>query len=66
MLNYNKNNSKQERHMNQDTATLRFRTKWLHHTMAVLKKSCHNYHLDTRQKIDELVAAKAELNAEKA
>lgn len=52
--------------MNQETATLRFRTKWLHHTMAVLKKSCHNYHLDTRQKIDKLVAAKAQLNAEKA
>lgn len=44
--------------MTNDTETLRFRTRWLHNTVKVLKTSCDNYHNDTVRKIEQMVAAK--------
>lgn len=44
--------------MKNETDTLKFRTKWLHHTVKVLKTSCENYHADTRRHIEEMVALK--------
>ncbi|WP_156950702.1 hypothetical protein [Terasakiella pusilla] len=45
--------------MKKDTDILKFRTKWLHHTVKVLKTSCENYHTNTRQLIEEMAAIKA-------
>jgi hypothetical protein len=44
--------------MKTNIETLKFRTKWLHHTIKVLKTSCENYHADTQIKIEQMIENK--------
>ncbi|NVK17680.1 MAG: hypothetical protein HWE30_03165 [Methylocystaceae bacterium] len=44
--------------MDKDRETLKFRTKWLHNTVKVLKTSCKNYHDDTQVRIDQIVKSR--------
>ncbi len=51
--------------MDKHTETLKFRTKWLHHTVEVLKTTCKNYHHDTCERINQLNAKKDSVPAYK-
>jgi len=51
--------------MDKDRETLKFRTKWLHNTVKVLKTSCKNYHDDTQLRINQMVESKQATEAAK-
>lgn len=44
--------------MDRDIKTLRFRTKWLHNTVKVMKNQCKNLSDDTRARIETMTANK--------